>query len=214
MKLSEQVNDRIFYNRKIILQVLDFEIADAYWVSPSGGIRAVTTTHIADVIKNPVEFGTTDKAVLDAYNEFGEKFPVEGLGRDKIVYAILKRGWMRIRYQRSDGHFDAEMWDLNEKIKEFLYEWAFKFIENDSKNKTRRVIITVDKVKTVEQYTLQDLITGVFINNAELESLVGYYLVPLSRNENFLSMLPVHRMRESIDAAIQEIESKLGGGNV
>jgi hypothetical protein len=148
---------------------------------------------------------------LDAYNEFGEKFPVEGLGRDKIVYAILKRGWMRIRYQRSDGHFDVEVWELNKYIKEFLYEWAFKLIENDSRNKTRRVVITVDKAKTVEQYTLQDLIAGVFINNAELESLVGYYLIPLSRDENFLSGLLVHRIRHSIDAAIQEIESKLGG---
>jgi hypothetical protein len=136
--LVKTVGTRQFYNRKIIIQALnDFELADAYWISPDGMVRSVISTHIEDVIKSPTDFGLTYEYVKDRYDEYGEKFPVEELARGIIIDKIILNGWIRIRYERRQNLYNVEVFILNEKIREYLCQWAFAVMAKDEGSENR-----------------------------------------------------------------------------
>ena len=110
---------------------VDFKIANAYWISPSGIIHPVKTTHIQEVIDQPEEFNTSLKEIKKVYRECKENLGLEGKARDKIMADIILNGngWIRIRYDRGSDYYSIEVGKINKRIKEHINQWALKTLE-------------------------------------------------------------------------------------
>ena len=57
----------------------------AFFISPSGEIIYVGTTHIAKVISNPEKFDMSFEAIEKLYRQYGEKVGLEGKARREIL---------------------------------------------------------------------------------------------------------------------------------
>ena len=57
----------------------------AFFISPSGEIIYVRTTHIAQVISNPEKFGMSFEAIEKTYQQYGERIGLEGKARTDIL---------------------------------------------------------------------------------------------------------------------------------
>ena len=60
------------YSRELILSAMQFEIADAYWISPSGRVHPVGITHINDVVDHPVSDTFAVMTISDNPRVIGE----------------------------------------------------------------------------------------------------------------------------------------------
>ena len=189
------------YSRQVILQVLDFEMADAYWISIGGKIRPVTTTHIEDVVDFPVSFDLTDKFVKNMYKKHREELGTEGKACNKIIKGLLLSGRTRIKYNRDSNYYSIDVGKLNYKVREYLFEWAFKTIELCPDRQTTRVVIVEFCTKAETRYLLKDLISDNFLGKENTQDLVIFHLIPLRKDESFLMMGPVWRMKHKLQGS-------------
>ena len=117
--------DDIFEN--LILEKFNSKF-DAYWISPSGKISGVNTTHIQSIIKNPNHFGLTLDYIKKEYENFNEQLGIEGQAREKIMKNLLKSGWIRIRKARN--FYTVQIDKLTNKIKDYLQSFTSKMIDS------------------------------------------------------------------------------------
>jgi len=68
---------------------IEFEIAEAYWISPQGEIYPVKITHIRFILDNPDMFKTTKIDLLEIYKKYNEKIGWEGKAREEIMTKII-----------------------------------------------------------------------------------------------------------------------------
>jgi hypothetical protein len=186
------------YSRSVILNALDFEMSEAYWINAEGKIRPVKTIHIEDVIKKPVSFGLTGKYVKNMYKKYREKMGIEGKARDEIVKVLVLKGWTRIRYFNCSDYFSIDVGRLDEKVKEYLYEWAFKTIQSCPMRRNSRVVIVENSTMENKIYMLGDLAGDAFLSKKEQNDLVNYYLIPLKREDDFLDDGPFYDLLRSM----------------
>ena len=85
-------------------------ITAAFFISPEGDIVSVQTSHIAEIIKNPGRFGLSADHIYAEYRKCGERIGIEGKAREKIITALIKRGWIRIRHYPKDS---TKTWRMN-----------------------------------------------------------------------------------------------------
>jgi hypothetical protein len=189
------------YSRQVILQALDFEMADAYWISIGGKIRPVRTTHIGDVVDFPVSFDLTDKFVKNMYKKHREELGTEGKACNKIIKGLLLSGRTRIKYNRDSNYYSIDVGKLNYKVREYLFEWAFKTIELCPDRQTTRVVIVEFSTKAETRYLLKDLISDNFLGKENTQDLVIFHLIPLRKDESFLMMGPVWRMKHKLQGS-------------
>lgn len=97
---------------------------EAYWISPKGKILPVPDHHIDLVIENPQVFGTTARKISAVYKKHGEPLHMEGFAREEIMRALIKKGWIRIRYNAKPDAFTIQVFRLDKKTKKRLGKWA------------------------------------------------------------------------------------------
>ncbi len=102
----------------------DMPVADAYWINPAGKILPVDTNHIDKVIKNPDQYGLTEKEIEALYRSENETMGSEGKAREKIILSLIGKGWIRLRNYKRNGMWTANVPRLNKQSKDFLYQWA------------------------------------------------------------------------------------------
>lgn len=73
-------------------------ICNAYFIDKVGTIIPVSSTHIQTIVNSPAKFGLTKKQVLFEFIGTGEPIGFEGVARNKIILDLLKKGFIRIRY--------------------------------------------------------------------------------------------------------------------
>lgn len=191
-----------YYNRDVILSTIQIEDSDAYWISPGGMIRAVGTTHISEVLNNPVEFGLTEMMVKDTYKKYKEKYRTEGKARDEILLNILKRGWVRIRYNRARDCYNVSVFTLGKKAKEYLFEWAYKMIEMKSERKYSEVYIIAYSSGHDYNYSMEELTGEALISKLDQGMKVVFYLIPLNsgvEGNSFLDFIVSARLERKLD---------------
>jgi hypothetical protein len=198
--MIETVSEPPKYSRQVILQALDFEMADAYWISIGGKIRPVSTTHIEDVVKSPVSFDLTDKYVKDMYKKHREKLGIEGKARDEIIKGLVLTGRTRIRYNRDSNYYSIDVGKLNEKVREYLFQWAFKTVEAYPDRQTTRVVIVEFCTMANTIYLLGDLVGDALLSKKKQQDLVMHYLIPLKREDDFLLTGPSNIMKNKLQS--------------
>ena len=70
----------------------------AFFLSPKGKLIRVGTSHIAEVIRHPEEFGLSLEEIEKAYRKYGEKLGTEGKARGEILSRIIQEGWIRVKW--------------------------------------------------------------------------------------------------------------------
>ena len=166
---------------------MEFEPANAYWLDPGGKLRQAKTTHIEDVGKNPEEFGLTSKIVNDYYKMYREKPYIEGRARDEIIDLILKRGWTRIRYVISQDYYDIQTGELAKRVKDYLFQWAVKTLEQYTNRNDSRVVINVVSSRSNQQFKMSDLVSEALLNMKEQAEPTDNFLIPIRGGVSFLN---------------------------
>jgi len=101
---------------------------EGYWISPNGKMVEIPNSHIAYVMKNPEMFGYSLDDLKAIEKEHGDRLEDEGKSRNQVMTDLLKKGWIRVRYDRQ-REWVLQVWTLSKKIKDNLFDWAYKMID-------------------------------------------------------------------------------------
>jgi hypothetical protein len=97
----------------------------AYWIDPYGTVIPLTEDrHIHEIILHPDKFGLTKKEIEAVYKKYKEPVGTEGNAREKIMGDLMAKGWVRIRYITRDDSFTVQVYSLDKRQKENIYDWA------------------------------------------------------------------------------------------
>ena len=187
------------YDRKLIFQAINFEVAEAYWISPTGMIRPVTASHIDDIVNCPANFGLTEDYILEIYTKHNEPLRTEKHARDEIVDGLFKKGWVRIRYYCGVDFYSVELGALTKKNKEYLFEWAYKTLESFPDRDSCKVAIVAHSAKNRHELTLAGLIGEALLNRKEQRLPVTHFLVPVSSSADFTESWPLDDMKRKLN---------------
>lgn len=147
---------------------------NAYWLSPRGEIIGVPSIHISTVIKNPEFFGLTMDYINDMFAQFDEPVGFEGKARVEIMYGLIQKGWVRVRYTPRSDVWTLELKKLDSKAKDNVWTFFAKITGelnmNEAKNVSKfsdvRIVEIKDKESIFElpKTTINDVLayTGLF----------------------------------------------------
>lgn len=80
-----------------------------YWISPNNYFFTVEQ-HIFSVCDAPAAFGTTEQALQEVFEAFGEIYRREERAREVIIRELVRAGWIRLRnYVRAHNDY----WSVN-----------------------------------------------------------------------------------------------------
>ena len=134
-------------------------MCDAYWVSPTGEMLSVKSTHIDVVVKNPEVFGFTSVYIKEVYKKYRETVGLEGKARDEIIEGLINKRWMRIRYDRSQDYYIIGLKYFDEKQIDFLREWGIGLLAVDAATAIKKVYIN-DMKNVLETCNVQQLVNN------------------------------------------------------
>lgn len=124
----------------------------AFWISPTGEILYVQTTHINEVIKKPMKFGLNRKMIDDMYDFHKEKMGVEGVARRKILIALINKNWIRIRKYK-DQNWSINVKTLTDRTKTYLSKWAQQLLKgcNGFQEQDPYILVKIDQKNKARQ---------------------------------------------------------------
>jgi hypothetical protein len=141
--------------------------SNAYWISPIGELVAVGKTHIDEVIDYPKFFGYTDEKIKALYKKYKEPMRLEGKARNDIVHDLIRKNWIRIRYDHGDDCYHIEIWQLTKPQKDHLQAWACGLSEINDKRKYSQAGIIENSTGEIKLISVQDLANEMLYNNEE-----------------------------------------------
>jgi len=137
------------------------------WIDPNGKLLDFGTTHINAIISNPLKFGISRKQIEAEYAKHNERMGVEGKARETIVKDVVRKGFIRIRFQRN--YVSATVYDFGRKAKTVLKKWA-ELVSNDrSVDKYQPVKVYSVNDNKMHEFTIQDLMKGDHLFESEDE---------------------------------------------
>ena len=114
---------------------------EGYWISPSGKMIEIPGTHIEYVVRNPETFGYTRDELQSIADKHGELINAEGKARDEVMTDILKKEWIRVRYDKR-REWVLQIWTLSKRIKDNLSYWIYSMVAG-----------VIKRAKKVNQHT-------------------------------------------------------------
>ena len=98
---------------------------EAYWISPEGNIYPlkVMGKHIEMICDKPEIFGLTKDYIEATFKRYNEPLGFEGKARKEIMWGLLEKGWIRIRFSNKLFIFKAEVAQLNNNIENNIKKW-------------------------------------------------------------------------------------------
>jgi hypothetical protein len=131
-----------------------------YWVDPYGTVIPLTADrHIIEIIENPEKFGLTTKEIEAVYKKHKEPIGTEGNAREEIMAELIKQGWGRVRYISRNDAFIYQIFVLNKRQKENIYDWAKLVIKNGGASKYAGITISeISPRGGITQGTLEDVV--------------------------------------------------------
>lgn len=85
------------------------KLGAGYWISPNNHFFSVQT-HIGSICSTPAAFGTTETALREVFERFGEPWNSEQQARHAIILTLLQYGWICVRNYVESG---ADRWTIN-----------------------------------------------------------------------------------------------------
>ncbi|MCL2704724.1 MAG: hypothetical protein FWE72_00755 [Spirochaetaceae bacterium] len=175
------------------LEVFEVPDANAYWISPGGQLFEVEKNHIDEIIKSPKSFGLTKEYVDAMYKKYNEPMGFEGKARHEIMEALIRGGWIRIRYYVEEAFYVIELNKLTKKVKDYLWAWANGVVKANSKRKFSDVKITEFAMGNISHRRDIDKITKDELYNSKEKKAVREKLVVL---ESVYDVLSIHQYQK------------------
>jgi hypothetical protein len=154
--------------------------APAWWISPYGEIISVDRggTHIGMVFDKPEAFGLDIGYLHNLYDEYHEPYGSEGEAREKVILALTKQGWIRIRNYKS--YYSATINKTSKRVKDYLYKWAKEMEKWDGP----MVQVKIDSETGVRIFTLGDIANDALYSLDESKKK-RYNLIPINSVSEF-----------------------------
>ena len=92
---------------------------DAFFISPEGEIIPVVDRHIVRIVRAPKDFNLTVEEIKAVYRKHNEDVGWEGFARDEIIWGLLKKDWVRLRFMNRSGTWTVQ---IGEKLNPTLAE--------------------------------------------------------------------------------------------
>lgn len=139
--------------------------APAYWIDPLGRILPIfnDAKHIDQIMLKPKAFGLDIDEIKTIYDAEGESLGSEGKAREKIIKELIQQGWIRIRHYDRQDIFTVNVFRLNKKNKDYLYQWA-KAMENNGMKYSQ---VKLDLPNQVLNYSISDIAKDVLFNECK-----------------------------------------------
>jgi len=101
-----------------------------YWISPSGKVTGISNgyRHIEHVISNPSYFNLKPEYLEEVYKKYDEKIPSEGKAREEIMIELMKKGWIRIRLNKTPYSWVLQTYQFSHSVKRNIAEWIFSML--------------------------------------------------------------------------------------
>ena len=137
----------------------NFKKANAYWISPSGEIFDVSTTHIDKIARHPKKFRLTKDEILKIYDKHDEKPFVEGDAREEIMTQLTKKGWIRVRLNRKSNVYTLEFWKESNKTNDYIFDFANALIVKNIVGKHAGLRLLNMSKKIANTYDIQEILS-------------------------------------------------------
>lgn len=108
-------------------QKTNFQIADAYWISPNSEIYPVKQLHINFIRDNLELFEINEEIYRNTFIKYKEKFGFEGKARAELMKNAIANGWIRLRNNGNSG-WTIEVWELDNTTIESTKKWAIGIV--------------------------------------------------------------------------------------
>ena len=132
---------------------------DAFWVTPDSKLIAVSRKHINQIIDRPEKFGLTRNTVEQEYAKASERLGIEGQARANILLALLKRGWIRLRFDPRSYIWTIQLWSLSDKAKAQIFDLALIARQGNLKGGTISAITVLNaRGKAITEGSIQDIL--------------------------------------------------------
>jgi hypothetical protein len=147
----------------------------AYFISPYGDVIPLSSDrHIHEIINNADKFGLTKDEIEKVYEKHGEALNSEGNAREEIISDLIKKGWARIRYIRNRDSYTIQIFDLDNRQKENIYDWATLVIgDNESNRYTGVVIMEIKPNGDTKHGTLNDIVKFKLFEEMKKINIIG-----------------------------------------
>ena len=143
-------------------------MTEAFWISPKGDIFEVIFSHIRTILDDPQKFDLKKDYILKIYKKYNEKIGIEGKARGEIMLALMKNGWIRIRYSPKQDSWTIQSYNfLNREINN-TWQWLIYADNNRITNKYadyKIMIIKDDKI-------ISGSIFNAIKNSKEFENII------------------------------------------
>jgi hypothetical protein len=144
---------------------------EAYWIDPDGTIIPLTADrHINEITNYPEKFGLTKEGIAAVYKKFNEPPGSEGKAREEIIFNLIKKGWIRIRYN-SRGSFVIQVWKADNRTQDSIFDWAKWAVKKDGVHKFTDVTIMELNPRATDDI------------RGNMEGIVKYSIFPMNESK-------------------------------
>ncbi len=96
----------------------------AYFIDPKGNLIPSDTKHINTIFDYPEKFGYTSEELRQIYDNYHEKYRIEGKAREEILSDLLNQGWMRVREYINPSFWSIQLKKLDKYAEENISKFA------------------------------------------------------------------------------------------
>ena len=157
----------------------------AYWISPSGKAIEVPQLHILTVTENPKKFGYTKVKLMKVFDKYKEPYGHEGYARQDIMEELLKKGWIRTRYNVRQDTWSIESGKPSSKFKDHVFDWVAKMVQKKQMGKFAGIQIATLDGKMMLNGDAEDVIKFTIFEDANFDRPEGNFLVEFCKIEDF-----------------------------
>jgi len=98
-------------------------IMNAYWISKEGTVINVPMLHIDLVVNYSEKFGLTKQIIQNTFEKFNEPIGVEGKARHELMYNLIQKGWIRVRFTPKKSLWTIEINKLTKQSKNIIWDF-------------------------------------------------------------------------------------------
>jgi hypothetical protein len=84
---------------------------DAFFISPDGEVVGVPNRHVLLISQEPETFGLTSGEIEKVYKKHKETVGWEGYARNEIILGLLKKNWIRLRFEPTSGTWGIQIFE-------------------------------------------------------------------------------------------------------
>jgi len=95
----------------------------AYWISPVNETIPVKDLHIKEVIRDHQRFGYSLEEIRTIHDRYEEALGSEGYAREIIMRALIKDGWIRIRFVPKSHTWTIQAQKDRKDLETVIKEW-------------------------------------------------------------------------------------------